>query len=148
MIAYKLLLIHLSAYQWLSIWNMKCNSMKLAYDVDDLHISYHFSFLTLVLIFLFLKKLMLYIQGVSKRSLKVRVLITSIFYGAEDLKFCTNKLQNYTIWYIRWEKPKRHLSINKIVFIFLVDFKEKQNLVANFDKKLIFCVKITKLLYY
>ena len=75
------------------------------------------------------------IQGVSKRLLKVRVSITSIFYEAEDLKFCTNKLQNYTIWYIRWDKPKRHLSINKIVFIFLVDFKKKQNLVANFDKK-------------
>ena len=89
-----------------------------------------------------------FIQGVSKRLLKVRVSITSIFYGAEDLKFCTNKLQNYTIWYIRWDKPKRHLSINKIVFIFLVDFKKKQNLVANFDKKLIFCVKNTKLLYY
>ena len=37
------------------------------------------------------------IQGVSKRLLKVWVSITSIFYGAEDLKFCTNKLQNYTI---------------------------------------------------
>ena len=76
---------------------MKCNSMKLAYDVDDLHISYHFSFLTLVLIFLVLKKVMLYIQGVSKRSLKVRVSITSMLYGAEDLKFCTYKLQDYTI---------------------------------------------------
>ena len=37
------------------------------------------------------------IQGVSKRLLKVWVSITSIFYGAEDIKFCTNKLQNYTI---------------------------------------------------
>ena len=37
------------------------------------------------------------IQGVSKRLLKVRVSITSIFYEAEDLKFCTNKLQDYTI---------------------------------------------------
>ena len=50
---------------------------------------------------LFLVKILvcvhIHIQGVSKRLLKVRVSITSIFYGAEDLKFCTNKLQNYTI---------------------------------------------------
>ena len=43
---------------------------------------------------------------------------------------------------IRWDKPNRHLSINKIVFIVSVDFKKKQNLVANFDKKLIFIFTI------
>ena len=37
------------------------------------------------------------IQGVSKRLLKVQVSITSLFYGAGDLKFCTDILQNYTI---------------------------------------------------
>ena len=37
------------------------------------------------------------IQGVSKRLLKVQVSISSLFYGARDLKFCMDKLQNYTI---------------------------------------------------
>ena len=41
------------------------------------------------------------IQGVSKRLLKVHVSISTIFYGARDLKFYMDKLQNYTIWYIR-----------------------------------------------
>ena len=41
------------------------------------------------------------VQGVSKRSLKIHVSITTIFYGARDLKFYMDKLQNYTIWYIR-----------------------------------------------
>ena len=41
------------------------------------------------------------VQGVSKRSLKVHVSISTIIYGARDLKFYMDKLQNYTIWYIR-----------------------------------------------
>ena len=46
---------------------------------------------------LFLVGCLILVQGVSKRLLKVQVSITSLFYGAGDLKFCTDILQNYTI---------------------------------------------------
>ena len=38
-----------------------------------------------------------YIQGDSKRLLKVYVSISLIIFGPGDLKFCTEQLQNYTI---------------------------------------------------
>ena len=51
------------------------------------------------------------IQGDSKRLWKVYVSISLIIFGPGDLKFCTEQLQNYTIWYIRWDRPKTHYSI-------------------------------------
>ena len=71
----------------------------------------------------------------SKRLLKVHVSITSTFCGVGDLKFCTGQLQNYTNWYIRWERAKRHQSIFKLVIAFLVHFKKQPKFDTKFWQK-------------
>ena len=53
--------------------------------------SFHYNHFTL------LKCYFTHIQCVSKTLLKVHVSISTIFYGATDLKFYMYKLQNYTI---------------------------------------------------
>ena len=50
-------------------------------------------------------KVCVFIQGDSKRLLKVHVSITSTFYGVGDLEFSTDQIQNYRIWFIRWNRP-------------------------------------------
>ena len=77
------------------------------------------------------------IQGDSKRLLKVHESITSTFYGVWDLKFCTEQLQNYTIWYYRWDGPMSNQSIFKLIIIFLVNFKKKPKFGTKFWQKLI-----------
>ena len=76
-----------------------------------------------------------HLQGVSKRLLKVRVSITSIFYGAEDLKFAQINFRTIQFDTSDETNLKDILASKKILFIFLIDFKKKQNLVANFEKK-------------
>ena len=65
------------------------------------------------------------LQGDSKRLLKVHVSIIIIFFDAGDLKFCIEKLQNYTIWYIKGNRHKPNHCIFILVVIFLVNFKKK-----------------------
>ena len=80
-------------------------------------------------------KVCVFIQGDSKRLLKVHVSITSTFCGVGDLKFCTGQLQNYTNWYIRWERAKRHQSIFKLLIAFLVHFKKQPKFDIKFWQK-------------
>ena len=75
------------------------------------------------------------IQGDSKRLLKVHVSITSTNCGVGDLKFYTGQLQNYTIWHIRLEIPKRYQSIFKLVIAFLANFKKKPKFGTKFWQK-------------
>ena len=65
-----------------------------------------------------IKETKLYIQGDSKRLLKVHLSIILIFFDAGDLRFCTEQLQNYTIWYIKGDRHKTHHSIFKLVLFF------------------------------
>ena len=65
------------------------------------------------------------LQGDSKRLLKVHVSIIIIFFDAGDLKFCIEKLQNSTIWYIKGNRHKPNHCIFKLVVIILVNFKKK-----------------------
>ena len=75
------------------------------------------------------------VQCDSKRLLKVHVSITSTNCGVGDLKFYTGQLQNYTIWHIRLEIPKRYQSIFKLVIAFLANFKKKPKFGTKFWQK-------------